>query len=44
MICVHNPIFPLTPYTGLIYGITPIILGIGMLGGLGGVLKKFKHF
>jgi hypothetical protein len=36
-ICVHDP--PFTPKAGIIisYIITPILVGIGILGGLGGI-------
>ncbi|CAK72559.1 unnamed protein product (macronuclear) [Paramecium tetraurelia] len=39
--CVHDPILELTPYTGFVYSLIPIFLGIGILGGLGsGMVKR----
>ncbi|CAD8055924.1 unnamed protein product [Paramecium primaurelia] len=39
--CVHDPILELTLYTGFVYSLIPIFLGIGILGGLGtGMIKR----
>ncbi|CAD8077334.1 unnamed protein product [Paramecium primaurelia] len=38
--CIHNPIFPMTLYTAIVYFICPILLGLGMTGGLGGGVLK----
>lgn len=39
--CVHDPILELTPYTGFVFSLIPIFLGIGILGGLGsGMIKR----
>lgn len=38
--CVHNSIFPMSWYTGLVYLISPIMIGVGMVGGLGGGVLK----
>ena len=39
--CVHDPILELTPYTGFVYSLIPIFLGIGVIGGLGsGMIKR----
>ncbi|CAD8079318.1 unnamed protein product [Paramecium sonneborni] len=39
--CVHDPILELTLYTGFVYALIPIFLGIGILGGLGtGMIKR----
>jgi len=37
MVCQHDPIFPISLLTGLIYATIPLIIGVGMLGGLGGL-------
>lgn len=41
--CVHDPIFPVSAYTGIVYAIIPFVLGIGMIGGLGGFLQKLMN-
>lgn len=38
--CIHNPIFPMSLYTVIVYIICPILLGLGMTGGLGGGVLK----
>ncbi|CAD8131372.1 unnamed protein product [Paramecium sonneborni] len=39
--CVHDPILELTPYTGFVYFLIPILLGTSILGGLGsGMIKR----
>lgn len=38
--CEHDPVFPMSIYTGIIYVLTPIITAIGMIGGLGGGILK----
>lgn len=39
-ICVHDSVFPLSLYTSLVYILCPILIGIGMVGGLGGGILK----
>ena len=39
-VCKHNDIFPMALYTALVYTICPILLGLGMTGGLGGGVLK----
>jgi hypothetical protein len=39
--CVHDPILELNAYTGFVYSLIPIFLGIGLIGGLGsGMVKR----
>ncbi|CAD8085192.1 unnamed protein product [Paramecium primaurelia] len=39
--CVHDPILELTPYTGFVYFLIPILLGTSIMGGLGsGMIKR----
>lgn len=37
---MREPIFYLTSYTGFVFSLIPIFIGIGLLGGLGGSMIK----
>lgn len=41
---MHNPIFPVSIYTTFVYITCPILIGIGMVGGLGGGVLKGPVF
>ncbi|CAK69487.1 unnamed protein product (macronuclear) [Paramecium tetraurelia] len=38
--CIHDPIFPMSLYATLVYILCPVLLGLGMTGGLGGGVLK----
>lgn len=39
-ICDREPVLYLTGYTGFVFALIPILIGIGILGGLGGGMMK----